>query len=130
MAGAQGTEKWQNWWGVIVPRANRIYFAGLVATSLLVLVLPHVLGRFIPCAEYMDVDWLVVALLSIAAVGALNITFAFMPLLESYLPERTVLVLRGFLVVVLPCVGLIGMVWFAVGAFVPALMNDPELLCD
>jgi hypothetical protein len=130
MAGAQETERLQNWWGVIVPRANRIYFAGLVATSLLVLVLPHVLGRFIPCAEYMEVDWLVVALLSITAVGALNITFAFIPLLEPYLPERAVLVLRVFFVIVLPCAGLIGIVWFSVGAFVPALMNDPELLCD
>ena len=51
MASAQVTETLQNWWGVTVPRANRIYFAGLIAGSFLVFVLPHVLGRFIPCAD-------------------------------------------------------------------------------
>ena len=130
MTSLQPTEKLQGWWGAVVPRANRIYFSVILAASSLVLVLPRAVGRFVPCAKYMETDWLLVALLSMTAIGALNVMFAFVPLLERHLPERAVQLLRNFLVVVLPCAGLIAIVWIAVGRFVPALFNDPELLCD
>ena len=130
MASLQSTERLEGWWEVVVPRANRIYFSVILAASLGVLALSRVASRFVPCAEYVEIDWLLVALLSMTAVGVLNVMFAFVPLLERHLPERAVPLLRNFLVVVLPFAGLIAIVWIAVGAFVPALFNDSELLCD
>lgn len=130
MHSARVSEASLSWWYMIAPRANRVYFAGLIAASLLVFLLPHVLGRIIPCAEYMEADWLMVALLSMTAVGALNVTFAFMPWVEGYLPGRLVTPLRTFLVIVLPCIAVIAIVWLAVGAFIPALADERELLCD
>jgi hypothetical protein len=130
VGSAQQAEALRDWWSVTTPRANRIYCAVLVASSLMVFALPHTAGRFIPCAEYMETDWLLVALLSIAAVGILNIIFAFVPMFEGHLPERAVPLLRSFLVVLLPSVGLVGILWFAVGSFIPVLLNDSELLCD
>jgi hypothetical protein len=118
------------WWSKAVPRANRIYFATAVVATLGVFLLPHALGNFVACARYMEVDWLVVALLSMATIGFLNVLFSFLAVWEGALPVRVITPLRKASVVVLPAFALVAIVWFAVGAFIPALAHYPEVLCD
>ena len=119
-----------NWSGHAISRANRIYFVVALGATLVVFLLPRLLGGFIPCASYMEIDWSLVALLSLVAIGILNVLFAFLAAWEAAVPTLATAPLRKALVIVLPCLALVGIVWFAVGAFVPALLNDPELLCD
>ena len=130
MSDAPVTAQSSPWWSNAVPRANRIYFAATVAATLGVFLLPHVLGKFVACARYMEVDWLVVAFLSMTAIGVLNVLFSFLAGWERALPASLITPLRKASVVVLPALALVAIVWFAVGAFIPALTHYPEVLCD
>jgi hypothetical protein len=118
------------WWGTAVPRANRIYALVSAVAALVVFLLPHVLGTTITCAEYMETDWMLVVLLTAASIGVLNVIFSFVSQLEALLPAGLISPLRTTLIVFVPVVAQVGILWFTVGAFVPILMNDPELLCD
>jgi len=111
-------------------RANQRYAIGIVASSGLSFFAPYVLGRFVPCAEFMEVEWIMVAFLCLAGVGLLNILFSFAPALEGKLPRRLAQPMRHCLVTVLPLFIVAYAIWLAFSPFWYALLNDPELLCD
>jgi hypothetical protein len=99
-------------------------------SSALAFLAPYVLGTFVPCAEFMEVEWTIVAFLCLAGVGLLNILFSFAPALENRLPAWLVQPLRHTLLTVLPVV-IVGLaIWLAFSPFWYALLNDPEMLCD
>ena len=88
-------------------RANRWYMIGIMSVTLLALGLPHVLGTFVPCAQFMEVEWAMVALLCLAGVGIVNILFSFTPIVEAVLPRWGVSSIRVFLLVIIPLLVLI-----------------------
>ena len=119
-----------DWWKAAAAPANRRYALGIAVLSAFALLAPYVLGQLVPCAEFMEIEWAMVAFFCLAGIGLLNITFAFAPALESKLPSWLAGPLRRSLLVVLPF--LIGgyAIWLAFSPFWYALLNDPELLCD
>lgn len=87
-------------------------------------------GTFIPCAQFMEIEWLMVAILCVSGVGMLNIAFSFVPRLDAVLPAGTRAALRVFLLYVAPVLIVVGALWIAFSPSWYALFNDPELLCD
>ena len=118
------------WWESTAFRVNRWYALGIVAATLVAFGVPYVLGHFVPCAEFMEVEWLMVAILCVSGVGLLNIIFSFAPLLETAVPRWGVPSMRVLMLVVVPVLVVIGAMWLAFSPFWYALLNDPELLCD
>lgn len=118
------------WWQSAAFRANRWYALGIVLATLVAVGIPFLLGQFVPCAQFMEVEWFLVAVLCVSGVGLLNIAFSFLPLLEAVLPSRALSALRVFVLIVAPMLILLGAMWLAFSPFWYALFNDPELLCD
>lgn len=117
-------------WPVAILRSNRWYASGVVCITALSFSLPHVLGFFIPCAQFMEVEWAFVALACLAGLGALNILWSLASGVEVALPPRGVFPVRAFVLVGLPLLVLLGAAWLAFEPFLYGLLNDPELLCD
>lgn len=111
-------------------QANRRYALGVIAATALAFAAPHVLGKLITCAEFMEVEWVMVALVCLVGVGLLNILFSFAPALEGKLPAWLARPTRRFLLAVLPVLVVTYAIWLAFSPFWYALLNDPELLCD
>ncbi len=111
-------------------RANRLYMSGIVFATLLALGLPYVLGAFVPCAQFMEVEWAMVAFLCLAGVGIVNILISFTPVVEALLPRWSISSVRVFLLVIMPLFVLVGSLLMAFSPFWHALLNNPELLCD
>lgn len=115
---------------VAVLRSNRWYASGIICVTALSFGLPHVLGFFIPCAEFMEVEWAFVALVCLTGLGALNILWSLASGVEAALPPWGVLPMRAFALIVLPLLVLLSATWLAFEPFLYALLNDPELLCN
>jgi hypothetical protein len=92
--------------------------------------MPFVLGYFVPCAEFMEVEWIMVGFLCVGGLGLLNILFSFAPTLESLVPKSGAASIRASLLLLLPVLVLFGAMWLAFSPFWYALMNEPVLLCD
>jgi hypothetical protein len=120
----------KTWWQSTACHANRWYAIGIVIATIFSFSIPHLLGPHIPCAEFMEVEWVAVAVMSLTGVGLLNILFSFAPFIEQVLPRSVTSPLRVFLLVVLPILILVGIMWFTFEPFWYALLNHPELLCD
>lgn len=103
---------------------------GLMFATLLALGLPYVLDTFVPCAQFMEVEWAMVALLCLAGVGFVNIIFSLTPIIEPALPRWGVSSVRVLLLVIIPLLVLICSLLMAFSPFWYALLNNPELLCD
>src|SRR5512139_2998357 len=120
----------QNFASSLVFRANRWYMIGILSATLLALGLPHVLGTFVPCAQFMEVEWAMVAFLCLAGIGIVNIFFSLTPIIEAVLPRWGISSVRVFLLVIIPLLVLMSSLFMAFSPFWYALLNDPELLCD
>jgi len=73
----------KTWWQSNACYANRWYAIGIVVATLFAFSIPHLLGPLIPCAEFMEVEWVAVAVTSLTGVGLLNILFSFAPFIEA-----------------------------------------------
>lgn len=109
---------------------NRWYALAILAATGISFGMPFALGPFIPCAQFMEIEWLMVAILCVSGVGMLNIAFSFVPRLDAVLPAGTRAALRVFLLYVAPVLIVVGALWIAFSPSWYALFNDPELLCD
>ena len=119
-----------DWWKSAAVLANRRYALGIAVFSSLAFLAPYVLGKFVACAEFMEIEWVMVAFLCLAGVGLLNIAFSFAPALEDRVPAWLAWPLRHALLTVLPVLIVGYATWLAFSPFRYALFNDPELLCD
>lgn len=128
--GAKTKDVARDWWASTALRANRWYALGIVIATLAAFAAPYVLGRFVPCAEFMEVEWLMLAVLCTTGVGVLNVFFSFASILERLVPRWSVPPMRMFVLVVVPILLVTGATWIAFSPFWYALLNDPELLCD
>jgi hypothetical protein len=88
----------KSWWQSTAFRANRWYAIGLVSTGLLAFSAPYILGQFVPCAEFMEVEWVMVLILCLSGVGLLNIVFSYAPTIEAISPRLGIASLRLFVV--------------------------------
>jgi len=118
------------WWLAAAFRMNRRYALGVIVAALVAFGMPYALGPFVPCAEFMEVEWLMVALLCLVGLGLLNIAFTFAPSIEYRLPARGKEVFRSGLLVVIPVIVVGYSMWAAFSPFWYALFNNPVLLCD
>jgi len=131
MTNLNSKEVVKAWWQSAASRANRWYAIGIALATLLAFSMPHILGYFIPCAKFMEVEWIMVAFTGLAGVGLLNmIVLFFAPFIEQILPQWCIPPLRALLLVVIPLLVLFGTMWFSFAPFWYALLNDPVLLCD
>lgn len=119
-----------DWWRAAAFRANRWYALGAVVAVLVAFAIPSLLGRIVPCAEFMQIEWLMVAVICVCGIGALNIAFSFLPSLEAVLPRWSISPLRTFVLVLVPLLILAWSMWLALSPSWYALLNEPELLCD
>lgn len=126
----QSGDSAKEWWSTAAVIANRRYALGTAVASGLAFVAPYVLGKFVPCAEFMEVEWIMVACLCLIGVGLLNILFAFAPAFESNLPVWAARPMRRCLLVGLPVLIVAYATGLAFSPFWYALLNDPVLLCD
>ncbi|HQS60028.1 MAG: hypothetical protein B7Y56_15840 [Gallionellales bacterium 35-53-114] len=120
----------KTWWQSTACYANRWYAISILLVTLLAFSIPNLLGPFIPCAEFIEVEWVVVAFGCLAGVGLLNILFSFAPFIEQVLPQRGTSPMRVLLLIVLPLLFLTGIMWFTFQPFWYALLENPDLLCD
>lgn len=118
------------WWQSAAFRANRWYALGLVSAGLLAFSTPYVLGPFVPCAEFMEVEWVMVLFLCLVTVGLLNIVFSYASMIEAVFPRLGIAPIRLFVMVAIPVLVVIAVMWLTFEPFWWALLNDPELLCD
>jgi hypothetical protein len=118
------------WWQSAAFRANRWYALGLASAGLLAFSTPYVLGPFVPCAEFMEVEWVMVLFLCLATVGLLNILFSYAPMIEVVFPRLGIAPIRLFVMVAIPVLVVFAAMWLTFEPFWWALLNDPELLCD
>jgi hypothetical protein len=118
------------WWQSAAFRVNRWYALGIVAATLGAFGMPFLLGRFVPCAQFMEVEWLMVAILCTSGVGLLNIAFTLAPVVEAAMPEWGTSPFRVLMLVVVPVLVVVTAMWLAFSPFWYAVLNDPELLCD
>ena len=119
-----------SWWQVTAFRVNRWYALATLAATAISVGMPFALGNLIPCAQFMEIEWFMVAILCVSGVGLLNIAFSFAPMLEMALPAGARSSLRVLLLNVVPPFIVVGAMWLAFSPFWYALFNDPELLCD
>lgn len=118
------------WWQEVTPKANSWYGLGIIVLTLISLAAPYVLGAFIPCAQFMEIEWVFVGLLCLSCVGALNIYFAIAPKIESFLPTSVVAIARNILLALIPILVALWSLYISFSPFWWALLNDPDLICD
>lgn len=111
-------------------RANGWYGIGIVSVTIVSLIIPYILGTFIPCAQFMEIEWIMVFIICLACVGGLNIYFSIAPALESFLPKFLLVPVRGFVLVVIPILVIVWSIYMSFSPFWWALLNDPDLICD
>jgi hypothetical protein len=118
------------WWRAAAFRVNRWYALGVLLATVVAFGMPALLSLFVPCAEFMEIEWLMVAAICVTGIGLLNIAFSFLPPLEAVLPRWSISPFRTFVLVGVPMLILAWAMWLAFSPFWYALLNDPELLCD
>jgi hypothetical protein len=74
------------WWQTAAFRMNRWYALAILAATGISYGMPFVLGSLIPCAQFMEIEWLMVTVLCVSGVGVLNIAFSFAPKFDATLP--------------------------------------------
>ena len=124
------TESAEDWWRAALVPANRAYAIGAFLATLIAFAAPHVLWPFIPCAQFMEVEWMMVGILCLAGIGALNVYFAVAVKFEVLLPYWSAPVIRNVVLFAVPLLVFVVSLWLAFSPFWYALFNDPDLLCD
>ena len=118
------------WWISRVFGINRVLLLVLILATIAAFASPYILSLFVPCANYMEIEALMVLFLGLSTVGFLNIAFAFSPFIESILPISISKYSRFITILLLPALLSVCIFWVTFGPFIPHLFGNTDVLCD
>ena len=104
--------------------------AGHLYATVAAFFAPRILGAFVACARYMEVEWIAVAAICLAGIGLVNLLLSLVPLAQRLLPDWMVAPIHTVIVVFLPIAVVVAAFWLTFEPFWYALTNEPDVLCD
>ena len=120
----------RSWWINAAPRFTLYYVFGVIAATLLLMALPHVMGLIEGCAKYVEHDASIMPLVGLTAIGLMSVVFVFAPHFDGVLNPSLSRIFRPIICVVVPFGLLAYVLYLQVELYFPAILEYPDVLCD